>query len=83
MMATTTTTAGKDEDAVDGCYSRKEDFLLHAFAHMQSLIRAYSIPAAVSKCNSKAASFRFQGNQLYADKRYSDAILMYNLVRGQ
>ena len=49
-------------------------------AKCESLIRNYIPPASACKSDHKVAGFRSNGNQLYAEKKYNEAILIYNLV---
>lgn len=60
------------------CYSRKSDFLQEVSVS-RSVIENYVPPPIVLKSSSRSATFRSKGNKLFHDKRFSDAILLYNL----
>lgn len=45
-----------------------------------SQIRSFVPSPSVHKSPEKAVSFRCSGNLLYSQKKYKDAVLIYNLV---
>lgn len=58
-----------------------EDFFADV-TKSDSLIKSYRVSSSLLKSGNKATAFRSSGNQLFTDKKYKDAILLYNLVRN-
>lgn len=59
----------------------KEDFS-RLVAENANKIRDYDIPLSCVKSTEKSNKFKSKGDELFADKKYRDAVLIYNLVRN-